>query len=674
MPTAFSKLTQWAPSLTEAAPALVGTSAVLIICHLYRQKHSLRRIPRAVTTYLSKEKTTKKDEKSHVDFRFLLKLWRIVKILIPRLVSWEVFYMVVIACTLFARTYADLFMITISTQIEGAIIDRDKHAFFKLMLHYMMCMPVISVVNNLLKFGLSELKLRFRERLTHRLYGHYLNGFTFYKMSNLDNRIANADQLLTQDVDRFCEGIVELYSNLSKPLVDVALYVSRIGGALGFAAPGKLFGYLLLSGFFLTYLRRPIGRLTVVEQQLEGEFRFVNSRLIMNSEEIAFYQGNEREKVSVMSAFERMVNHLRSLILFRFSIGFVDNIIAKYCATVVGWYTMSRPFFSRTNSSLRNKSKNEIMQQYYTSGRMMFKLAEALGRLALAGRELTRLSGFTTRVDTLINVLQDLEGGKYQRTMVASNALEAIEDQSTALLTAARLGLTPGAGEIVIADNVIRFDAVPLVTPNGDVLVESLDFEVPSGRNVLVCGPNGCGKSSLFRVLGELWPLWGGRLVKPQCGKLFYVPQRPYMTLGTLRDQVIYPDKPADMRRKGLRDQDLNGFLDEVQLSYILSREGGWDAVSDWMDVLSGGEKQRIAMARLFYHRPQFAILDECTSAVSVDVEGAMYKRCRELNITLFTVSHRKSLWKHHEYFLQMDGRGAYEFAEITDNVEQFGS
>jgi ATP-binding cassette subfamily D (ALD) protein 3 len=131
---------------------------------------------------------------------------------------------------------------------------------------------------------------------------------------------------------------------------------------------------LLLSGIFLTYLRRPVGKLTVVEQQLEGEFRYVNSRLIMNSEEIAFYQGNEREKVSVMAAFQRMIKHLRSLILFRFSLGFVDNIIAKYCATVVGWYTMSRPLFSRSNQTLKNKSKNEIMQEYYSTGRMMVKI------------------------------------------------------------------------------------------------------------------------------------------------------------------------------------------------------------------------------------------------------------------------------------------------------------
>ena len=163
-------------------------------------------------------------------------------------------------------------------------------------------------------------------------------------------------------------------------------------------------------------------------------------------------------------------------------------------------------------------------------------------------------------------------------------------------------------------------------------------------------------------------------MYKPHRDKLFYVPQRPYMTLGTLRDQVVYPHSKEMLQKIGVTDDDLKDYLDKVSLGYLIDREGGWDAVKDWMDVLSGGEKQRIAMARLFYHRPQFAILDECTSAVSVDVEGFMYRHCRELGITLFTVSHRKSLWAFHEYVLSFDGRGNYEFNKIDENTIEFGS
>lgn len=154
------------------------------------------------------------------------------------------------------------------------------------------------------------------------------------------------------------------------------------------------------------------------------------------------------------------------------------------------------------------------------------------------------------------------------------------------------------------------------------------------------------------------------------------------MFSGTLRDQITYPHTHEEMLRRGKTDDNLVEHLNRVQLGYLLQRQGGWDAIEDWIDVLSGGEKQRIAvsvenlvnahrpghqltytlvyeeihcflqMARLFYHNPQFAILDECTSAVSVDVEGLMYQYCREAGITLFTVSHRRSLWKHHNVSL----------------------
>lgn len=492
--------------------------------------------------------------------------------------------------------------------------------------------------------------------MTRRLLDEYLKNYTYYRMSNLDNRIANADQLLTTDVDKFCESIAELYCNTAKPILDITIYVYRLWTSLGGQTPMSMLGYLFISGILLTHLRRPTGKLTATEQKLEGEYRHINARLITYSEEVAFYNGNAREKVTLLASFNKLLNHLKNFLHFRVFMGVIDNIVAKYFASIVGFWVVSRPFLSNVHE-LADFTHQERSRLYYTYGRMLVKLAEAIGRLVLAGRELTRLAGFTARVTQLRLVLADLNTGKYTRTMVAGSE-----------------HLIPNNGRLIFRDKIIKFDKVPLITPNGDVLIKELSFEVQSGMNVLVCGPNGSGKSSLFRILGELWPLFGGELTKPPRGKLFYIPQKPYMTLGSLRDQITYPHSSAEAKRRGANDNILEEHLRLVQLEYLLKREGALDAVADWLDVLSGGEKQRIAMARLFYHAPQFAILDECTSAVSVDVEGSMYKYCREVGISLFTVSHRKSLWQHHEHVLYLDGRGSYTYKPIDSYTEEFGS
>jgi len=184
----------------------------------------------------------------------------------------------------------------------------------------------------------------------------------------------------------------------------------------------------------------------------------------------------------------------------------------------------------------------------------------------------------------------------------------------------------------------------------------------------MVTGPNGSGKSSLFRILGELWPLYNGTIVKPEPQKILFVPQKPYLVQGTLRDQIIYPHTAEKMEELDIKDEDLAKLLTIVDPSKSIISQYKWNEERDWFNIFSGGQKQRLAIARLFYHRPLFALLDECTSAVNDDIETKVYETCKQLGITVFTVSHRPSLKRFHDYILRFDGKGKWEWMEVDKN------
>ena len=283
---------------------------------------------------------------------------------------------------------------------------------------------------------------------------------------------------------------------------------------------------------------------------------------------------------------------------------------------------------------------------------MLLSSSDAFGRVMFSYKEITELAGYTSRVATLLDVMEDIQSGHFEKKLVSS----AGTDENAAILQ--------GRGEVIESED-IEFINVPIVSPNGDVLVRELNFTVKRGEHLLIVGPNGCGKSSLFRILGGLWPIYGGTVKKAPFSDIFYIPQRPYLSCGTLRQQIIYPDSLREMRDKHVSDTDLLAILRTVEIEHIVDRVGGWDAEEEWRDVLSGGLQQRVAMARLFYHAPKYAILDECTSSVTLEVEKAMYDNAKALGITLMTVSHRRSLWKYHGHILQFDGQGGYIFTEL---------
>ncbi|KAG0241304.1 ATP-binding cassette sub- D member 3 [Actinomortierella wolfii] len=645
---------------------LVGLSVLLAYILVRRQqtraKRQARQQRQATGTSTGGDKQTGgKNRRVGVDRHFLEQLKKLLPICIPGLASKEAGLLAALATVLIARTWLDIWFSGFNGTVVKAIVSRDRKKFIaKAVIEFGIMMWPMSIVNNSLKYTISALALSFRERLTKYAHDKYLNGITFYKISNIDNRIQNADQLLTQDIDKFAENLSHLYSDIAKPLVDIVLFAYKLGEAIGREAPFYMIGYFFLSGMALRAISPPFGKYTAQEQKLEGDFRFTHSRIIAHSEEIAFYNGAEREKEGVNSSFDKIVRHVRKVYTLRFANGIFDSVLVKYLATMTAYYLLARPVFdpayATEHMGMVSADPTKIVEDYSRNSGYLVNLSQAVGRLILAGRDLTRFAGYTSRVSELFDVLDDVNKGRYERTMVNKDG------SSSTNKSVDTKGLK---GKVVTQDGVIIFDKVPIVTPNNDLLVKELSFKVTTGMNCLISGPNGCGKSSLFRILGDLWPLFGGTVTKPDPSKLFYVPQKPYLALGTFRDQVIYPDTKAQAAAKGYDDRKLHELLDIVHLGYLIEREGGWDSVQDWADVLSGGEKQRVAMARLFYHQPQFAILDECTSAVSIDIEGIMYEHARAVGITLFTVSHRSSLIRHHEYLLRFDGEGHYQFRKL---------
>ncbi|KAI9476414.1 MAG: ABC transporter transmembrane region 2-domain-containing protein [Benjaminiella poitrasii] len=596
-----------------------------------------------------------------VNAKFIQQMKKLLPICIPGVFSKESGLLLILATVLIARTWLDIWFSGFNGSVVKSIVSRDRKKFIALaIVEFGLMMWPMSIVNNSLKLTINALALSFRERLTKHAHNQYLDGITFYKISNLDNRLQNADQLLTQDIDKFSENLSHLYSDIAKPVVDIFLFAYKLGEAIGNEAPFFMIAYFILSGVLLRAFSPPFGRYTAIEQKLEGDFRFTHSRIITHSEEIAFYRGGDREKEVVNNTFQKISNHVRKVYTLRFLNGIFDSVLVKYCATMTAYYLLARPVFDPRYATKHMDYDNDptkLMEDYSRNSSYLINLSQAVGRLILTGRDLTRFAGYTSRVAELFDVLTDVNKGKYKRTMTSTEENDGPKSKI--------IDTTNTKGKVLVRDGVIIFDKVPIVTPNNDILLKDLSFKVSTGMNCLISGPNGCGKSSLFRILGDLWPLFGGNLTKPEPHKLFYVPQKPYLPLGTFRDQVIYPDTQAEAMKKGYDDDALMKLLDTVHLGYLVEREGGWDAVQDWADVLSGGEKQRVAMARLFYHKPQFAILDECTSAVSVDIEAIMYEHARKEGITLFTVSHRTSLIRHHEYLLRFDGEGHYEFREM---------
>jgi putative ATP-binding cassette transporter len=462
------------------------------------------------------------------------------------------------------------------------------------------------------------LRLRWRRWLTTHYLAHWLDGRGYYRIE-LQRTIDNADQRISEDLRQLGEYTMTLllgFLGAVATLLSFLFILWELSGPLSLAPiginvtiPGYMAWVCLIYAFVGTFLANLVGRrlisLNFLKQNYEANFRFALVRVRENAEGIALYHGEQREADSLNARFIDVFNNGWRVLFTQAQLAFYQSGYAQLA--IVFPYVVTAPRF---------------FAGVITFG-VMTQTASAFGQVQSA------LSFFIDNYTSLAE-------------------LRAVMDRLKGLQAAidARPQTTLDVVPQPAAD--VGADSLTLALPSGTPLLENARVHLPKGQATLITGASGTGKSTLFRALAGIWPFGRGHVHVPEGARVLFLPQKPYIPIGTLRDAVKYPDEQS-----AASDADVVTALEAVNLGHLARR---LDEEAHWSNVLSGGEQQRLAAARALVFKPEWLFMDEATASLDDATEATVYEALKRLlpTTTLVSIGHRPTLHEWHDRRIEL--------------------
>ena len=479
------------------------------------------------------------------------------------------------------------------------------------------------------------LQIRWRTWMTDRYLAGWMQHQVYYRLQVLGSDTDNPDQRISEDINQFVSLTLQLLLGFLKQLTTLGAFgvvLWNLSGAftvpLGsheFVIYGYMFWFSLVYSVLGTVGAHLVGRrligLNFDQQRYEADFRFNMMRVRENSESVAFYRGEDAENVGFKERFARVISNYWQLMRQTKLLNFYVNGYAQLAIIVP--LVLAAPRYFGGEMALGG-----LMQTVSAFGRVQDALSyfvESYDTIAQLAAVIRRLSTFTEHMEQA----QALEDG-------------VAHEQSAA------------GGESALA-----LSGLDVALPDGRQLMQDCTVTLPAGSRVLVTGASGAGKSTLLRTLAGIWPYGSGQVTIGQGSRALFLPQRPYLPLGSLRRALAYPRTVAGT------DEKLAAALRDVGLERLV---GDLDRIDDWSRILSLGEQQRLAFARVLLVKPQWVFLDEATSALDEPREQEMYELLKKRlpGLSIVSVGHRSTLFAQHEEELHLTGDGGWTLQPIS--------